>query len=133
MQYVEDSAQPVGDTNKEEDLFLGTADESKAPNAKGWMVGPSSSKRKRNDEKNDGEQEATAPKKKKKGGIQPYTNVAEYISHDRYDTVPGETKHQRELHQQWIRRHWVRKWFNYEFIHPRFAQNFAFDTSSLYL
>ena len=31
----------------EEEVLMGTADESKAPNAKGPMVGPSTSKRKR--------------------------------------------------------------------------------------
>lgn len=90
------------------------------------MVGPSTSKRKRTEEQNNNKQEETASKKKKKGGRKPYTNTAEYISHDRYNTVVGETKHERDLRQQLIWRHWVRTWFNYEFFHPQFAQNFAF-------
>ena len=61
-----------------------------------------------------------------KGGRQAIKNIVECISHDRYDTVSGETKQQRDKRLQWIRRHWVRKWFNYEFVHPRFAKNFAF-------
>jgi hypothetical protein len=89
MQSVEDSAQPVSLADRD-DVVLGTADESKAPNAKGPMVGPSTSKRKRT-EQNANEQEENALKKKK-GGRQAYTNTAEYLSHDRYDTVPGETK-----------------------------------------
>lgn len=92
MQSVEDSAQLVGRADREE--VLGTADESKALNAKGPTVGPSTSKRKRT-EQNANEQEENASKKK--GGRQAYTNTAEFISHDRYDTVPGETKHQRDM------------------------------------
>ena len=89
MQSVEDSAQPVSLADRD-DAVLGTADESKAPNAKGPMVVPSTSKWKRT-EQNADEQEENAPKKKR-GGRQAYTNTAEYISHDRYNTVPGETK-----------------------------------------
>ena len=66
------------------------------------MVGPSTSKRKRTEEQNNKKQEETASKKKKKGGRKPYTNTAEYISHDRYNTVVGETKHERDLRQQSI-------------------------------
>ena len=62
----------------------------KAPNAKGPTVGPLTSKRKRPG-KNDDEQEEDAPKKKK-GGRQPYPNSAEFISHDKYNTMPGESK-----------------------------------------
>src|SRR3990170_270294 len=118
MQSVEDSANPVSRADRD-DVILGTADESKAPNAKGPTIGPSTSKRKRTAQKAD-EQEENAPKKKR-GGRQAYTNTAEYISHDRYDTVPGKTKQQRDKRLQWIRHHWVCKWFNYEFVHPRFA------------
>ena len=99
-----------------EEVILGTADESKALNAKGPMVGPSTNKRKRN-EKNVDEQEEDAPKNKK-GDRQPFRNIAEYISHDKYNSVPSKTKHDRDKCLQWIRRHWVRKWFNYEMIHP---------------
>ena len=107
-----------------EDIMLGTTDESKAPNAKGPMVGPSTGKRKRNEPSAD-EQEEDALKKKK-GGRQPYANSAEYISHDNYITVPGESKRERDKRLQRIRHHWVRKWFNYEMIHPRFTKHFAF-------
>ena len=65
MQSVEDSARPMS-MAEEEEAVLGTADESKAPNAKGPMVGPSTSKQKRT-EQNDKEQEENAPKKKKGG------------------------------------------------------------------
>jgi hypothetical protein len=123
MQSVEDSARPVSMADGE-DIILGIANESKAPNAKGPTVGPSTSKTKRTQQKDD-VQEEDAPKKKK-GGRQPYTNIAECISHDKYNIVPRETKHERDKCLQWIRHHWVRKWFNYEMIHPGFAQNFAF-------
>ena len=122
MHSIEDSARPHG--MADEEVLLGIVDESKAPNAKGPTVGPSTSKRKRS-EPNENEQEEDAPKKKK-GGRQPFTNSFEYISHDKYNTVPGESKHDRDKRLQWIRRHRVRKWFSYEFVHPRFSQNFAF-------
>nr|XP_020169010.1 uncharacterized protein LOC109754516 [Aegilops tauschii subsp. strangulata] len=77
----------------EEEVFMGIAHESKAPNAKGPMVGPSSSKRKRS-EPNANEKEADALKKRK-GGRQPYTNSAQYISHEDYNTVPSEDSTQR--------------------------------------
>ena len=85
MHSIEDSARPhsMGD---EEEVLMGTADESKAPNAKGPMVGPSTSKRKRSKPNANG-QEADAPKKRK-GGRQPYTNSAQYISHVKYNIVP---------------------------------------------
>jgi hypothetical protein len=89
MQSIEDSARPVSLADGD-DVVLGTIDESKTLNAKGPMVGPSTSKRKRT-KQNANEQEENAPKKKR-GGRQAYTNTTEYISHDRYDTVPGETK-----------------------------------------
>ena len=57
----------------EDELILGTSDESKAPNAKGPTVGPSTSKRKRS-EPNANEQEADAPKKRR-GGRQPLKNT----------------------------------------------------------
>jgi hypothetical protein len=103
---------------------MGTSDKSKAPNAKGPTVGPSSSKRKRA-EPNANEQEKDALKKRK-GGRQPLTNTTQYISHDDYNTVPGEDSTQRKGCVQKIRRHWVRKWFNYMMVHPRYAKNFAF-------
>jgi hypothetical protein len=59
MQSVEDSSKPHSMADDEE-AFMGTNDESKAPNAKGPMVGPSTSKRKRA-EPNENEQEADAP------------------------------------------------------------------------
>src|SRR3989337_869120 len=99
MQSVEDYARPLSMADEEE-AVLGTADESKAPNAKGPTVGPSTSKRKRT-EQNADEQEENAPKKKR-GGTQPYTNTVEYISHDRYNTAHGETKQQRDKRLQWI-------------------------------
>ena len=105
-------------------LFLVRDDETETPNAKGPMVGPSTSKHKRT-EQNADEQEENAPKKKR-GGRQAYTKTTEYISHDCYNTVLGETKRQRDKRLQCIRHHWVCKWFSYEFVHPRFAQNFAF-------
>ena len=74
----------------EDKVILGTTGESKAPNAKGPMVGPSTSKRK-STEQNTDEQEEDTPKKKN-DGRQPYRNTAEYMFHDRYDTNPGETK-----------------------------------------
>jgi len=124
MRSVDDSAQRS--QLKKDDIVLGTSDESKALNDKGLMVGPATSKRRRErDDDDDDEQVETAPKKRR-GGRQPFTNTAEYISHDRYNTKSGETKHERDQRQQWIRRHWVRKWFNYEMVAPRFAQNFAF-------
>ena len=92
MQSVEDSAQRSQPDR--DDIVLGTADESKAPNAKGPTVDPSTSKRKRA-EQNDDEQVETTPKKNR-GGRQALTNTAEYISHDRYNTVPGESKHERD-------------------------------------
>ena len=101
MQSVADSAQRS--QPERDDIVLGTANESKALNAKGPTVGPSTSKRKRA-KHNDDEQVETAPKKKK-GGRQALTNTAEYISHDRYNTVLGESKHERDTRQQWIRRH----------------------------
>ena len=52
---------------------MGTADESKAPNANGPTVGLSSSKTKRS-EPNENEQEEGAPKKNK-GGRQPFKNL----------------------------------------------------------
>ena len=88
MQSVEDSARPVSMADGE-DVILGTTDESKAPNAKGPTVGPSTSKRKRS-EQNANQQEAEAPKKRK-GGRKPLANSAEYISHKNYNMVPGET------------------------------------------
>jgi hypothetical protein len=89
MQPIEDSARPVSMADGD-DVVLDTADESKAPNAKGPTVGPSISKRKRT-ELNADEQEENALKKKK-GGRQAITNTAKYISHDQYNTVPGESK-----------------------------------------
>src|SRR6266566_6872380 len=121
MRSVDDSAQR--NQLEKDDVILGTADESKAPIVKGPTVGPSTSKRRR--ENDDEDQAGTAPKKKK-GGRQALTNTAEYVSHDQYNTVSGETKHERDQRQQRIRRHWVRKWFNYQFVAPRFAKNFAF-------
>jgi len=91
MRSVDDSAQRS--QLEKDDVVLGTADESKAPNDEGPTVGPSTSKRRR--ENDDEEQVETAPKKKK-GGRQALTNTAEYISHDRYNTVSGETKHERD-------------------------------------
>nr|XP_020158077.1 triadin-like [Aegilops tauschii subsp. strangulata] len=82
----------------EDDVVLGTADESKTPNAKGPTVGPSTSKCKRS-EQNAGEKEDNAPKKKKGGG-QAITNTAEYMSHDHYNTVPEELKQQRDKRLQ---------------------------------
>ena len=103
---------------------MGTTDKSKAPNAKGPMVGPSTSKRKRNEPSVD-EQEEDAPKKRK-GDRQPFTNSAQYISHANYNTVLGETTTEKRRRLQKIQRHWVHKWFNYKMIHSRFAKNFAF-------
>ena len=100
MRSVDDSAQRS--QLEKDDVVLGTADESKAPNDKGPTVGPSTSKRRR--EHDDEEQVEIAPKKKK-GDRQALTNTAEYISHDRYNTVSGETKHERDTRLQWIRRH----------------------------
>ena len=111
----------------EDEVLMGTTAESKAPNAKGPMVGPSTRKRKRS-EPNENEQEADAPKKNK-GGRQPFTNSAQYIIHDNYNIVPKEDSSQRRKHLQRIQRHWVRKWFHYKMIHPRFAKNFAFHPS----
>ena len=71
MHSVEDLARPLSMDNDEE-VVMGTEDESKAPNAKGPTIGPSTSKRKRS-EQNADEQEEDAPKKKK-GGRQPFTN-----------------------------------------------------------
>ena len=62
MQSVADSAQRS--QPERDDIVLGTADESKAPNAKGPTVGPSTSKRKR-DEHDDDEQIETAPKRRR--------------------------------------------------------------------
>jgi hypothetical protein len=104
MQSVEDSAQPTSMAEGGE-AVLGTADESKAPNAKGPTVGPSTSKRKRSEQNTDG-QEEDAPKKRK-GGRQPIANSTEYISHDNYNTVPGETANDKRRRLQKIRRHWV--------------------------
>ena len=78
----------------EDGAFMGTTEESKAPNAKVPIVGPSSSKRKRS-EQNANEQEEDAPKKRK-GGRQPITNSAQYISHDDYNIVPREELTQRK-------------------------------------
>ena len=80
MQSVEDSARPVSMVD-EDDVVLGTVDKSKAPNAKGPTVGPSTSKRKRT-EKNADELEENALKKKK-GSREAITNTAEHTSHDR--------------------------------------------------
>ena len=88
MQSVEDLARPVSMADGD-DVVLGTTDESKALNAKDPTVGPSTNKHKRT-EQNADEQEENAPNKKR-GGRQAYTNTAGYISHDRYNTVPGET------------------------------------------
>jgi len=95
MQYVEDSSRPMNMADEEE-AVLGTADESKAPNAEGPTVGPSTSKRKR-PEQNADEQEEDAPKKKK-GGRQPFTNSTQYISHDNYNTVQGELAIEKRRH-----------------------------------
>ena len=95
MQSIKDSARPVRQTDREEDLFLGTTDESKALNAKGPKLGPSTSKKNKSDDLNN-EQEETAPKKKGKDGRQPYTNNAQYISHDKYNTVPGENSTEKK-------------------------------------
>ena len=89
MQSVQDSARPASMADEEE-VILGTTDESKAPNIKGPTAVPSTSKRNR-PEKNTNEQEEDAPKKKK-GGKQPYPNLVEFISHDKYNTVPRESK-----------------------------------------
>ena len=61
MRSVEDSARPHS-REDEEEVLLGTVEESKAPNAKGPTVGPSTSKRMRS-EQNENEQEADALKK----------------------------------------------------------------------
>ena len=108
----------------EDKVILGTTGESKAPNAKGPTVGPSTSKRKRS-EQNPNEQEEDAPKKRK-GGRQPLKNTTKLVSHDEYNTVPREDSTRRKGRVQKIRRHWVRKWFNYKMVHPRYAENFAF-------
>ena len=89
MRSVADSTQRS--QLERDDVVLGSADESKALNDKGPTVGPSTSKRRR--EHDDDEQVENAPKKKK-GGRQALTNTAEYISHDQYNTVPGESKHE---------------------------------------
>ena len=88
MQPVKDYARPLSMVGEEE-VFMGTADESKAPNAKGPTVGPSTNKRKRS-EQNADQQEEDAPKKKK-GGRQPFTNSSQYISRANYNTILGET------------------------------------------
>ena len=117
MQSIEDYARPMRMADEEE-AVLGTTDESKAPNAKSPMVGPSTSKRKR-PKQNADEQEEDAPKKKK-GGRQPFTNSARCISRDNYNTVQGESATENRRRLQKIQHHLVRKWFNYKMIHPRF-------------
>nr|XP_040253917.1 dentin sialophosphoprotein-like [Aegilops tauschii subsp. strangulata] len=97
---VEDSAKIHSMTDNEE-AFMGIADESKAP--KGPTVGPSTSKRKRT-EQNANEQEADAPKKWR-GGRQPIKNIVELVSHDEYNTVPGEDSNQRKGCVQKIQHH----------------------------
>ena len=103
---------------------MGTTDVSKAPNAKGPTVGPSTSKIKTL-EQNPDEQEENASKKRK-GGKQPLKNAVEPVSHDEYNTVPGEDSTRIKGCVQKIRRHLVKKWFNYKMVHPRYAKNFAF-------
>jgi hypothetical protein len=108
MQSIEDSAK-IHSMADDEEAFMGTADESKAP--KGPTVGPSTSKRKWT-EQNANDKEADAPKKRR-GGRQPLKNTAELVSHYEYNRVPGEDSTQRKGCVQKIWRHWVRKWFNY--------------------
>ena len=103
MQSVEDSTRPLSIADDEETV-MGTTDESKAPNAKGPTVGPSTNKRKRS-EQNPAEQEEDAPKKRK-GGRQPFTNSTQYISHENYNTVIGETTTEKKRRLQKFRRHW---------------------------
>ena len=104
MQSMADSAHPNARTDGDE-VILGTADESKAPNAQAPTVGPP--KRKRGGE--EPSQNNADPPKRRKGGRKPIENAAEMISHSKYDTKPNETKTQKAWRHQRIRRHWVTK------------------------
>ena len=92
-----DSAHPTVRPDSD-DLVLGTADESKAPNAQAPTVGPS--KRKCDD--GEPRQNNADPPKKRRGGRKPIENAAEMISHSKYDTKLNETKAQKAWRHQRI-------------------------------
>lgn len=90
MDYVEDSAKPVGQTEQGKDTVMGIADESKA---QGPTLSPPKPKRKHT--KKSPEKDANGnPIKKKRGGRKPEENSSELMSHDQYRIVVGETKRQ---------------------------------------
>jgi hypothetical protein len=101
MDSVKDSAKPADKNDRGEDTVLGTADGSKA---QGPMVGPSKQKRKRSKEPAEKDVDGN-PSKKRRGGRKPYENSMEFMSHDRYKTVSGETSRQKRKRIQKIRRY----------------------------
>lgn len=48
------------------------------------------------------------------------------MSHDRYKTIEGKFKKDRQNRMQRIHIYWAVKWFTYKMVHPRYAKQFAF-------